>query len=590
MAEERINRKLAAILAADVVGYSRLMASDEAGTLTALKRHRQIVFEPAVVAHQGRIVKLIGDGTIVQFASVVDAVNCALSVQRSGDSLQDESLHQPRIVLRIGINLGDVIIEGDDIYGDGVNIAARLEPAAQPGGICISSIVNESIGNRIDARFEDGGHINVKNIDRPIRIWRWHPDSAQASATNGRQPNTANPEPQAAIAILPFTNMSGDPEQEYFSDGISEDIITDLSKIAGLMVIARNSSFTYKGRSVDVRSIGRELGVQSVLEGSIRHAGNRVRITAQLIDAASGGHLWADRYDRDLTDIFEVQDDVTHRIVDALKVTLSPGEKERLAEAKTSNLTAYDCLLRGREFMLGKEKNRQTFEQSITYFKKALEYDPNYSQAYACLGFAHIFDYQNRWTDDPDSSLPLAKQYARQALEKDSNEPLARCVSAMTASFERDLDRAKSEVDLALSLNPSLALAHNLAGSNRIYSGQPLEAIPKIEHAMRLDPALSPQFLHFLGMAYLLAGKYETAATLLRQRIVLVPRTDFSRVLLASALGHLGEFEDARRVWEELKEINPNYTFAEYVGRQPFRREEDVERIAVGLKKVQLLN
>jgi adenylate cyclase len=589
MAEERINRKLAAILAADVVGYSRLMASNEEGTLAALKQHRQTVFEPAVAAHQGRIVKLIGDGTIVEFASVVDAVNCALSVQRSGDSLQDESL-LPKIVLRIGINLGDVIIEGDDIYGDGVNIAARLEPVAEPGGICISSIVNESVGNRVDVRFEDGGQINVKNIDRPIRIWRWHPDVTHATATNGGQLNTANAEPQAAIAILPFTNMSGDPEQEYFSDGISEDIITDLSKIAGLMVIARNSSFTYKGRSVDIRTIGRELGVQSVLEGSIRLAGNRVRITAQLIDASSGGHLWAERYDRDLTDIFEVQDDVTRRIVDALKVTLSPGEKERLADTKGSNLTAYDCLLRGREFMLGNERNRKTFEQAITYFKKALEYDPNYSQAYACLGFAHIFDYQNRWTDDPDSSLPLAKQYARQALEKDPNEPLGRCVSAMTASFEKDLDRAKSEIDLALSLNPSLALAHNLRGSNRIYSGQPLEAIPEIEKAMRLDPALSSQFLHFLGMAYLLAGKYETAAALLRQRIVLVPETDFSRALLASALGHLGELEEARQVWGELKEINPNYTFAEHVGRQPFRLEEDVERIADGLRKASLLN
>ena len=589
MAEVRINRKLAAILAADVVGYSRLMASDEEGTLAALKQHRQTVFEPAVAAHQGRIVKLIGDGTIVEFAGVVDAVNCALSVQRSGDSLQDESL-QSKIVLRIGINLGDVIMEGDDIYGDGVNIAARLEPVAEPGGICISSIVNESIGNRIDVRFEDGGQINVKNIDRPIRIWRWHPDMTHATATNGRQLNTANAEPQAVIAILPFTNMSGDPEQEYFSDGISEDIITDLSKIAGLMVIARNSSFTYKGRSVDVRTIGRELGVQSVLEGSIRRAGNRVRITAQLIDASSGGHLWAERYDRDLTDIFEVQDDVTRRIVDALKVTLSPGEKERLADTKASNLTAYDCVLRGREFMLGNERDRKTFEQAITCFKKALENDPNYSQAYACLGFAHIFDYQNRWTDDPDRSLALAKQYARQALEKDPNEPLARCVSAMTASFEKDLDRAKSEIDLALSLNPSLALAHNLRGSNRIYSGQPLEAIPEIEQAMRLDPALSSQFLHFLGMAYLLAEKYETAAALLRQRIVLVPTTDFSRALLASALGHLGELEEARQVWGELKEINPNYAFAEHVGRQPFRREEDVERIADGLRKASLLN
>ena len=350
-----------------------------------------------------------------------------------------------------------------------------LNRSQSPGGICISSIVNESIGNRIDVRFQDGGQINVKNIDRPIRIWRWRPD-AHAPVTGGRHPNTDNPQPHTAIAVLPFTNMSGDPEQEYFSDGISEDIITDLSKIAGLMVIARNSSFAYKGRSVDVRTVGRELGVQSVLEGSIRRSGNRARITAQLIDATSGGHLWGARYDRDLTDIFEVQDDVTRRIVDALKVTLSPAEKERLADTKTPNLTAYDYVLRGREFMLGNERSRKTFEQATTYFKKALEHDPDYSQAYACLGFAHIFDYQNRWTDDPDSSLLLAKQYARQAIDKDPNEPLARCVSAMAASLEKDLDQARSEIDVALSLNPNFALAHNLRGSNRIYSGQPLEA------------------------------------------------------------------------------------------------------------------
>ena len=334
MAGERVNRKLAAILAADVVGYSRLMAADEAGTLAALKRHRETVFDPAVAAHNGRVVKLIGDGTIVEFASVVDAVNCAVSVQRSGVPAPDH--RAAAIVLRIGINLGDVIMEGEDIYGDGVNIAARLEPLAEPGGICISSIVNESIGNRIDVRFQDGGEITVKNIDRPIRIWRWQPEGA---AANSRQPNVANPAAKvapASIAVLPFTNMSGDAEQEYFSDGISEDIITDLSKIAGLIVIARNSSFTYKGRSVDVRAVGRELGVRSELEGSIRRAGQRVRITAQLIDAESGGHLWGDRYDRDLTDIFEVQDDVTHRIVDALKVTLSPAEKARLAESEPS--------------------------------------------------------------------------------------------------------------------------------------------------------------------------------------------------------------------------------------------------------------
>ena len=272
MPEERINRKLAAILAADVVGYSRLMGADEAGTLASLKRRRETIFDPAVAAHNGRIVKLIGDGTIVEFGSVVDAVNCALSVQRSGAALRDATVRQPTIVLPIGINLGDVIIENDDLYGDGVNIAARLEPLAEPGGICVSSIVNESVGNRIDVRFQDGGEISVKNIDRPIRVWKRHPSATTPIAARSNAGKSEASVAAASIAVLPFTNMSGDPEQEYFSDGISEDIITDLSKIAGLMVIARNSSFSYKGRSVDVRAVGRDLGVRSVLEGSIRRA------------------------------------------------------------------------------------------------------------------------------------------------------------------------------------------------------------------------------------------------------------------------------------------------------------------------------
>jgi adenylate cyclase len=585
-AAERINRKLAAILAADVVGYSRMMAADEAGTLAALKRHRETVFDPAVAAHHGRVVKLIGDGTIVEFASVIDAVNCALSVQRPAEQAPDQRASQAAIVLRIGINLGDVIMEGDDLYGDGVNIAARLEPLAEPGGICISSIVNESIGNRIDVRFQDGGDITVKNIDRPIRVWRWHP-----SITAVPSPSIApNPGPNGAgqsIAVLPFTNMSGDPEQEYFSDGISEDIITDLSKIAGLTVIARNSSFTYKGRSVDVREIGRELGVRSVLEGSIRRAGQRVRITAQLIDATSGSHLWAERYDRDLTDIFAVQDEVTTQIVGALKVTLSPAEKARLVEKEPSNIAAYDCVLRGREIMLGKDKNRETFVEAVTYFKKALELDANYSQAYASLGFAHMFDYQNRWSDDPDKSLKLAREYAQKAIDNDPNEPMAHGAAALTAIFEKDFDRAQAEVDRTLALNPSSALAHNLLGTIRSYSGRPLEAIPAIEQAMRLDPAFRPQFLHFLGIAYLLAGKYETAAAMLRQRILLVPNTDFSRAVLAATLGHLGEIEEARRVWAELMKINPKFSFSAYIGRQPMR-PDDAERVVAGLAKTGL--
>ena len=588
MPEGRINRRLAAVLAADVVGYSRLMAADEAGTLVALKRHREAIFDPAVAAHNGRIVKLIGDGVITEFGSVVDAVNCALSVQRSSARTPDQNVPQPVIVLRIGINLGDVIIEGDDIYGDGVNIAARLEPLAEPGGICVSSIVNESVGNRIDVRFQDGGDVGVKNIDRPIRVWKWHPGATTPTAARS---GTAKPKPNvatASIAVLPFTNMSGDPEQEYFSDGISEDIITDLSKIAGLTVIARNSSFTFKGKAIDVREIGRDLGVRSVLEGSIRRAAKRVRITAQLIDAATGAHLWADRYDRDLTDIFEVQDDVTRRIVEALKITLSPAENARLTNTGTTNIESYNCFLRGRELLFGSTKNRDTFEQAKKSFMRAIEFDPNYAQAYAGLGFAYTLDYQNRWSDDPDGSLPLAKQYTEQAIEKDPKEPIARVVAAMVASRERDLDRATSEAQIALSLNPNYALAYNVLGGIRSYSGQPLEAIPLLERATRLDPAHSEQYLHFLGMAYLLAGKYETAATLFRQRIVLVPGTDFSRAPLASALGHLGEVDEARLVWRELMEINPKYSFSEHFGRLPFKRQEDVKRIVDGLAKAGL--
>jgi adenylate cyclase len=591
MAEERINRKLAAILAADVVGYSRLMGADEAGTLNALKRHRETVFDPAVAAHNGRIVKLIGDGTIVEFASVVDAVNCALSVQRAAALPPDQNGAPSIIALRIGVNLGDVIIEGDDIYGDGVNIAARLEPLAEPGGVCVSSIVNESVGNRIDVRFQDGGEISVKNIDRPIRIWKWHPGMVAPAGAPAKPSHATIPKANganASIAVLPFTNMSGDAEQEYFSDGISEDIITDLSKIGGLTVIARNSSFIYKGRAVDVRTIGRELGVRSVLEGSIRRAGQRVRITAQLIDSNSGTHLWADRYDRDLTDIFEVQDDVTHRIVDALKVTLSPAEMAPRTEAKTSDLEAYELTLRGREILLGMTKTKETFEQAKKLFLNAIERDPNYAKAYAALGFAYMFDYQNRWSDDPDKSLPRAREHAERAIEKDPKEALAHAIAAVTATFARDLDRAQSEVDLALSLNPNMAMAYGIQGGIRIYLGRPEEAIPFIERGMRLDPATNTQSIHFLGMANLLAGKYETAAALFRQRILLVPSTDFSRSLLASALGHLGELDEARRIWRELKDINPKYSFAEHMGRLPFKKAEDAQRIADGLKKAGL--
>ena len=580
MAEERLQRRLAAILSADVVGYSRLMGLDEAGTLLRLNALRRELIDPAIAAHSGRIVKLMGDGALIEFASAVDAVTCAIEIQkrlREHDAAVSEA--NP-IRFRIGINVGDIIIEGDDILGDGVNIAARLEGIAEPGGISISEDAWRQVQGKVTANFTDLGEQSLKNITRPVRVYRLK------SGPEAARP--LEPPSKPSIAVLPFTNMSGEPEQEYFSDGISEDVITDLSKIAGLMVISRNSSFTYKGRPVDTRAVGRDLGVRSVLEGSVRRAGNRVRITAQLIDAATGGHLWAERYDRDLTDLFAVQDDVTRRIVEALKLTLSPAEKTRIADSGTRNIAAYDCFLRGREFLLGETKNREKFESSITFFMRALELDSNYSRAYAGLGWAYVYDYQNRWSDDSNISLALAKSNANQAIKADPNEPLGRIVASLVATFEKDFTGAKSEADIALSLNPNSSEALACLGNISTFSGRPSEAIPLIERAMRLDPVYRQQYLHLLGVASLLAGKYENAAVLLRQRILLVPRTDFTRAVLVSALGHLGEVDEARRVWRELKEINPQYSFGEHFARQPFKNEEDVQRIAEGLAKAGL--
>ena len=587
MAEhEQTNRRLAAVLAADVVGYSHMMGADEAGTLAALKHHRETVFDPAVAQHKGRVVKLIGDGSLVEFASVVDAVKCALAIQRA---IKARAQPNNGIVLRIGINLGDVIIDGDDIYGDGVNVAARLEPLAEPGGVSISGIVNESVGNRIDVVFEDSGEVAAKNIARPIRVWKWHPDNDPLSVQpipKSIATETAGPE-SPSIAVLPFNNMSGDPEQEYFSDGITEDIITDLSKIAGLLVVARTSSFAYKGKNFDIRTVGRELGVRSVLEGSIRRAGNRVRITAQLVNAENRGHLWAERYDRDLTDIFAVQDEVTRHIVDALKVKLTPGEAARIADTPTNSLEAHDLFLRGRELLFGKKWNRELFEQVVALLRRAIELDPNYAEPYAGIAMAHNLDFHNDWTGARDA-LDVAEHFAALAIEKGPSVPFAHFMAAVTATWKKNLERAKQECETALALSPNYAPAYGTRGLAEIYSGKPLAAIPYIERGLRLDPAFAQQWMHFLGSAYLVAGKYEAAAATLRERIRLVPETDLSRGLLVSALGHLGEIDEARHIWAELKQVNPRYSFAGHLARLPFTNPADADRIKEGFAKAGL--
>jgi adenylate cyclase len=568
-----------------VVGYSRLMGADEAGTLAALKRHREAIFDPAVAAHSGRIVKLMGDGVIAEFGSVVDAVSCALSVQRSNATTPDKSASQPTIVLRIGINLGDVIIEGDDIYGDGVNVAARLEPLAEPGGICVSSIVNESVGNRIDVRFQDGGEISVKNIDRPIRVWKWHP-SATTSAISR---SVAKPEPNvaaASIAVLPFTNMSGDPEQEYFSDGISEDIITDLSKIGGLTVIARNSSFTYKGRSVDLRTVGRDLGVRSVLEGSIRRAGERVRITAQLIDAATSTHLWADRYDRDLTDIFEVQDEVVEKIVGALAVTLTQGEQQRLRRHGTSNVEAYECWLRARALLT--RGTRESIVEARAMYRRAIEFDHNFAAPHAGLAFAAIADHTSGWALDSAQALLEAERWARRALELNDQEPVSHMALGNVLLWRRDHKGALAEFARMIALDPNFAQGHTATGLALMYAGEPARALEPFAIAMRLDPHYPDIVLHFLAQANVSLGKYEIAAQQLLDRIARNPSTDASRMLLASCYGHLGRAEDARTVWAELLKVNPDFSLMQRARVLPYKNPDDFQRILEGLAKAGL--
>jgi adenylate cyclase len=349
-------------------------------------------------------------------------------------------------------------------------------------------------------------------------------------------------------------------------------------------VISRNSCFSYKGRAVDARKIGRELGVLTVLEGSVRRAGQRLRITAQLVDAATGAQVWAERYDRDAADLFELQDEVTSQIVAALKVTLTPDEKTRLTDGGTANLDAYDSFLRGREFLYGEPKSKEKFEAAVAALNYAITLDPNYSKAYAALGWAYVFDFMNGWTSGRAAALALGRRNACLAVEKDPREPMARVARFLAALFEKDLDTAEQHAKKTLELDPNSALGYNSLGSVRIYAGEPMAAVPLVEQAIRLDPAWTKQYLHFLGVAYLVAGKFETAAAMFRQRISLSPETDFSRAGLASALGHLGESEEARRIWGELMRINPQYTFSDHFGRQPFRRAEDLERIAEGLR------
>jgi len=479
-----MERRLAAIFAADVAGFSRLVGADEEGIVARLQSHRRELIEPKIAEHQGRLVKTTGDGVLAEFASPVRALRCAIDVQHGMAKRNADIPEGKRIEFRIGINLGDVVVEEDgDIFGDGVNVAARLENIAEPGTVFISRTVRDFVTDAAELALEDLGERELKNIVRPVQVFRIAPPTHVVAAAQAPAP--AVPQ-KPSIAVLPFTNMSGDAEQEYFSDGMTEDLITDLSKVSALFVIARNSSFAYKGRAVKVQEIGRDLGVRFVLEGSIRKSGNRVRIAAQLIDAESGGHLWAERFDRDLTDIFATQDEVVEKIVRALAVTLTHGEEKRLRRRGTENVAAYEAVLRARELLGG--ATRETVAQARAMYRRAIELDPTYAVPHAGLAATGVSNYVSDWADDPDAELDQAERWARRALELDDSEPFAHMALGHVMLWRRDHDGALAEFRSMIALDPNFAQGYAATGLALMYAGRAAEALLPCARAMRVVP------------------------------------------------------------------------------------------------------
>ena len=582
-----MERRLAAILAADVVGYSRLMGEDEAGTLTALKALRKELFAPKVAEHHGRIVKLMGDGALVEFASVVNAVTCAVAMQRALALRNSETPSDKRIELRIGVNLGDVIIEGSDIYGSGVNVAARLEGLAEPGGICISGNVYEEVRDRVDLKLDDMGQQEVKNIDRPVRVWRWLPDSGvTAGAAPPQSPLPLTDKP--SIAVLPFTNMSGDPEQEYFADGITEDIITALSQVRWLFVIARNSTFSYKGTSPDVRQVARDLGVHYVLEGSVRKGGNRIRITAQLIEAATGRHVWADRYDRNLGDIFALQDEITETLIAAIEPELSNAERQRAIRKPPGTLDAWTWFQRGlwHHYRFTREDNAE----AQVLFRKAIEFDPTFSRALAALAHARYWDTLFGYTDSPEEALAEALRLSRKAISSDDKEPFAHFAMGRVQTLKGELETAIAELELAIELNPSFAHAYYGLGFSLILAGRPEDAIPQIDRAIRLNPH-DPSIWTFMGgrsIALILLKRHEEALEWAMKSARQANAGWLIHAILASALGHLGRADEARKAGDDTLNLKPDFLVSFIARTIPFKNPAHLEHFLDGLRKAGL--
>ncbi|MFB0505403.1 MAG: adenylate/guanylate cyclase domain-containing protein [Thermodesulfobacteriota bacterium] len=627
MGPQGVQRKLAAILSADAKGYSRLMGEDEVATVRTLTAYREVMGS-LIQQHRGRVVDSPGDNLLAEFASVVDAVQCAVEIQQVLRAKNDELAENRRMEFRIGINLGDVIQEGERIYGDGVNIAARVEGLAEGGGICISGNAYEQIENKLPLRYEYLGEHAVKNIIKPIRVyraqtepegvappgrrekrlglsnWQWaalgvmvllvavvavaiwlrlsHPPVEVASVDRMAFPLPEEP----SIAVLPFTNMSDDPEQEYFSDGITEEIITALAKIPQLFVIARNSTFIYKGRPVKVQQVSEELGVRYVLEGGVRKAGDRVRITAQLIDAITGRHLWAERYDGAIGDVFALQDKVTRKIVAALAVKLTLEEKDLVANTGTENVAAYDAFLQGREHY--NLHTRKDMAKAVASLKKAIELDPNYGRAHAMLAVAYSASANRGWARDLgwSNADSLAEKHLRLAMENPTAS--AYRAAAWIHGWKAEHEEAIAEAERAISLEPNNAHSYHAMGGALIYAGRSKEAIDSYKKAMRLNPHYPAQYLWFLGLAQFCVGQLEEAATSFERARKRNPR--LAVWPLAATYAHLGrEQEAADMLAEYMKRRGSKRPTVKWLLKFfPFKDPKDVDRFTAGLRKAGL--
>ena len=580
--QDRIERRLAAILAADVAGYSRLTGVDEEGTHVQLQDHLRTLVDPKIAEHRGRVVKNTGDGVLAEFSSVVDAVRCALDVQRGMGQRNTNVPQEKRVEFRIGINVGDIIIDHDDIFGDGVNVAARLEGLAEPGGICVSDDAHRQVRGKFDVTFEDTGEQLLKNIALPVRVYRVRWDEAT-------QPSLPLPD-KPSIAVLPFENMSGDPEQEYFADGMVEEIITALSRFHWLFVIARNSSFTYKGRAVDVKRVARELGVRYVLEGGVRKVANRVRLSAQLIDAARGAHLWADRFEGGLEDIFDLQDQLTANVVGAITPKLEKAEIERAKRKPTESLDAYDYYLRGMAIV--NRVARDANEEALRLFKRAIDLDPEFGSAYARAAQCYVFRKMNRWMMNPQKEVVEAARLARRAVQADRDDAVALSIAGYVLAYVvGDLDDGAALVDRALVLNPNLAGAWSASAWIKIYLGEPDIAIEHQAIAIRLSP-LDPRIWLWqasTARAHFFAGRYDEATTWAEKALREEP-DHLGTIRIAAASNALaGRLAEANKAITRIRQLDPALRLSNLNEvMPPFRRSEDRAKFVDGLRKAGL--